>query len=391
MKIVDVSAFYTPLGGGVRTYVDHKLRIGADFGHEIVVIAPGRRDHVEHRADGGRVIYLASPALPLDKRYRYFAGPAAVHAVLDAEKPDMVEASSPWRTASIVADWRGRAPRALIMHADPLAAYPYRWFGGVAERDVIDRQFQWFWNHLRRAAAGFDMVVCANESFSGRLRLGGVPGVRTMKMGVAPGLFSPERRDEGVRRDLLGRCALGPDATLLLGIGRHSAEKRWPMVIDACLRAGLHRPVGLVLIGAGRDQPKILRHIAGNPHIHLLSPIADRAMLATVMASADALIHGCEAETFGLVAAEAVASGLPLIVPTHGGAADLALPGHSELFEPSDPSAAAEAILRLLRRDRSALKQAAMASARNARTMDAHFEDLFAAYGDLHAHERRAA
>jgi alpha-1,6-mannosyltransferase len=383
MKIVDVSAFYAPRGGGVRTYVDHKLRIGGDHGHEIVIIAPGRWDHVKHRPNGGRIIHLASPTLPLDKRHRYFAGAAAVHAVLDAERPDMIEASSPWRTASIVADWREDAPRALIMHADPLAAYPYRWFGGVAGRDAIDRQFQWFWNHLRRAAAGFDMVVCANEHFSGRLRRGSVPGVRTIAMGVESGLFSPERRNEAVRRDLLGRCALGPDATLLVGIGRHSAEKRWPM--------GLHRPAALVLIGAGRDQPKIMRHIAGNPHIHLLAPIADRATLATVMASADTLVHGCEAETFGLVVAEAAASGLPLIVPTEGGEADLALPACAELYEPSDPSAAAEAILRMLRRDRSVLRQAAVASAHGARTMDTHFEELFAAYGDLRRHERQAA
>jgi hypothetical protein len=33
----------------------------------------------------------------------------------------------PWRSASTIADWPGNAPRALIMHADPLSAYAYRW------------------------------------------------------------------------------------------------------------------------------------------------------------------------------------------------------------------------------------------------------------------------
>src|SRR5207245_7055569 len=46
MRIVDVCAFYTPAGGGVRTYVDAKLKAAARFGHEIVVIAPGERDEV---------------------------------------------------------------------------------------------------------------------------------------------------------------------------------------------------------------------------------------------------------------------------------------------------------------------------------------------------------
>jgi alpha-1,6-mannosyltransferase len=391
MKIIDVCAFYTPHGGGVKTYIDRKLRIGADHGHEVVVIAPGKTDGVEERPDGGRIIHVASPPLPFDRRYRYFAGAAEVHRLLDAERPDFVEASSPWRTASIVAEWRGEAPRALIMHADPLAAFPYRWFGGIASRPTIDRQFLWFWNHLQRSSMHFDLVVCANESFSERLREGGIQRVRTIPMGIDPGIFAPARRDPAIHRDLLARCALGEEASLLLGVGRHSAEKRWPMIIDACQRASLDRPIGLVLVGGGRDQPKIVRHIGRNPHVHLLAPIADREMLATVMASADALIHGCEAETFGLVAAEAAASGLPLIVPDEGGAADFARPGISETFVPGDVQSAAEAIRRLLDRDREPMRRQAERVARGARTLDQHFEELFHTYQASQFARRRAA
>jgi len=43
MKIVDVCAFYTPHGGGVRTYAEQKLRIGAQSGHDITILAPGDR------------------------------------------------------------------------------------------------------------------------------------------------------------------------------------------------------------------------------------------------------------------------------------------------------------------------------------------------------------
>src|SRR3546814_3677974 len=82
----------------------------------------------------------------------------------------------------------------------------------------------------------------------------------------------------------------------------------------------------------GRDRARLIRHIGGNPHIHLLAPIADRTLLARVIASADALIHGCEAETFGLAAAEAVASGLPLIVPDEGGASDFVGPDNGECY-----------------------------------------------------------
>ena len=43
MRIVDVCAFYTPAGGGVRTYVEAKLRAAARFGHEMIIIASGGR------------------------------------------------------------------------------------------------------------------------------------------------------------------------------------------------------------------------------------------------------------------------------------------------------------------------------------------------------------
>lgn len=391
MKIVDVSAFYAPEGGGVKTYVEQKLNALTARGHEIVIVAPAAKDRVEVRGPRARIIHVASPAMPLDRRYRYFADATAVHAILDAEQPDFVEASSPWRTASIVASWRGDAPRALIMHADPLAAYAYRWFGPIADRETIDRQFQWFWNHLRRNARRFDAVICANSDFSARLRRGGVAGVSTVPMGIDAGIFSPLRRDEALRRDLLARCGLDPSASLLLAIGRHSSEKRWPMVIDACQRASLHRPIGLVLIGGGRDSERIRRHIGRNPHVQMLAPIADRALLATVMASGDALIHGCEAETFGLVAAEAAASGLPLIVPDEGGPADLVIPGCGETFASADVASAAAAIRRLLDGDLVQTRARAAAASGRIGTMIAHFDGLLATYAALPERSRHVA
>jgi alpha-1,6-mannosyltransferase len=391
MKIVDVCAFYTPHGGGVKTYIDRKLRIGAAMGQDIAIIVPGEENRVETRAEGGRVIHITSPQLIVDRRYRYFDDPAAVHAILDAERPDIVEASSPWRTANIVANWKGTAPRALIMHADPLAAYAYRWFGKISSRETIDRGFDMFWQHLRRLGNQFDRVVSANENLSGRLREGKVSGVVTLPMGVDPGIFSPDRRNLALRSQLLAECALDPQATLLLGVGRLSAEKRWPMIIDACRAAGHERPVGLVLVGDGRDRAKIARHIGGNPHVHLLAPLSDRGILADVMASADALIHGCEAETFGLVAAEAVASGLPLIVPDEGGASDLVTPATGEAYLSGDTEEAAKAIERLLARDQIVLRRAARKAAAKAATIDDHFASLFAEYASLSGGVRRAA
>jgi alpha-1,6-mannosyltransferase len=389
MKIVDVCAFYTPAGGGVKTYVERKLTAGPELGQEIVIIAPGAEDGVQERGDGARIVTVKAPRFPLDKNYFYFNDVEALHAAITAEKPDMLEASSPWRSPSQVARWRGHAPRALIMHSDPLSAYAYRWFGRILERSTIDRHFEWFWRHLRRLDAHYDAVVCANSDLANRLIEGGLTKVVTNPMGVEAGVFSPQLRDTRLRANLLRRCGLGPDATLLLGVGRLAPEKRWPMVMEAVTAASYDRPVGLVLVGDGRERKRVMRNARDNPHVHLLSPITNRGELAQLLASGDALIHGCEAETFGMVAAEARASGLPLIAPDQGGVADHARGPDSQLYAANSSASAAAAIRRFIDGNPGAARAHSVAAAHMVRTMDEHFVDLFAHYQSLRANETR--
>ncbi|WP_395333183.1 glycosyltransferase [Novosphingobium sp. BL-8H] len=383
MKIVDVCAFYSPQGGGVRTYVEQKLRIGPALGHEIVILAPGDEDAVIERGPNARIVTLKSPRFPLDRKYWYFNEAPRLHAALDALAPDFVEATSPWRSAGLVADWDSPTPRSLVMHADPLSAYAYRWLGDVFSRQTIDRQFSVFWQHLRRNSRRYDYVVCANSDLSRRLAEGGVQHTVTIPMGVEARRFSPAHRDPALRARLLADCDLPESAALLLGIGRLAPEKRWPMVIDAVSMASQQSPIGLVMLGEGREHRTILRHIAGNPHVRLFEPERDRAAFARIMASADALVHGCEAETFCMTAAEARASGVPVIVPDAGGAADHARDGAGRVYSAADVHSAAGAIREVMR-DRP--RPTAMA-----RTMDEHFVDLFAAYEASLITRRRAA
>jgi alpha-1,6-mannosyltransferase len=191
-------------------------------------------------------------------------------------------------------------------------------------------------------------------------------------MGAEPARFSPANRDESLRARLLAACELPPAASLLLGVGRLAPEKRWPLVVDAVNAAAASKPIGLVLFGEGREHRSLLNDIAGNPHVRLFAPERDRDRFARIVASADGLIHGCEAETFCMAAAEARASGTPVIVPDEGGAADHALNGGGLTYKAGDAASAARAIGQLL----SGAPQAAAP----ARTIDGHFAELFALY-----------
>jgi alpha-1,6-mannosyltransferase len=382
MRIADVCAFYTPAGGGVRTYVEAKLRAASRFGHEMIVIAPGERHEVIRRGPGAVLVTIPSPRLAVDRRYRYFDDERELHAVLDAWQPDHVEASSPWSSATMVGRWQGSASRSLVMHADPLAAYAYRWLGGFVSTQRIDQLFGWFWRHLRGLGRMYDTVICANNHLAERLRAGGVDNCETVRMGVEGSVFSPLMRSSVVREQALGALGLGPDATLLIGVGRFSAEKRWSMVLRAMSEVSRHRKVGMLLVGDGSKRARLELQAERIPTVAVLPRITDREELARLIASADALVHGCEAETFCMVAAEARASGIPLIVPDRGAAIDQLVPGAGKTYRAANQISLERAIGRFIDRGPELQRAVAVRSCR-VRTMDEHFADLFARYQTL--------
>jgi alpha-1,6-mannosyltransferase len=390
MRIVDVNEFYSPTGGGVRTYIDRKMGIMADLGHELVVIAPGREDRVEERPGGGRILYVKCPGMPFDKNYGLFWNAHPVTRLLDELQPDVVEASSPWRPAWIVGRWQGNAAKVFFMHNDNVAAYALRWFEGMATPDRIERAFAWYSRYMSRFLGQYDAVVTNGPALEKRLRARGVHIDRAMPLGIERTHFSPSLRDERLRAALLAQCHLPADGHLLLGLGRHHAEKRWNLVIDAVTRAGARLPVGLILLGTGNETKRLARQAAGSPHIRLFRPVYDRERLARIMASCDALVHGSEAEPFGLVASEAMASGLPLIGPDTGGVAEIADPHCSELYRARDANSAAAAIARLLRRDPALLRRAAVLASERVRTDREHTVELMDYYAELVADKRQA-
>lgn len=382
MRVVDVNEYYSPTGGGVRTYIDRKMSIMADLGHELICIACGKEDRVEERVGGGKIIYVKSPALPFDKNYGLFSRAEPIWQLLDDLQPDVVEASSPWRPAWIVGNWQGAALKSFFMHNDNIAAYPMRWLERVAPPEKIEDACAVYARYMNRFLSLYDTVVTNGPALEKRLKRRGVRIDAAMTLGIERSHFSPNLRDERLRAAMLRQLDLPASGHLLLGLGRHHGEKRWPMVIDAVERAGAAMPVGLMLLGIGPESKRIEKRIAGSPHIRMFRPVYDRPELARIMASCDALIHGSEAEPFGLVPSEAMASGLPLIVPDSGGCAEVADPLTSERYRPRDAASAARAIERLFAREASILRKASAVAAHRVRSDREHAIDLMAHYAD---------
>ena len=388
MKIVDISEFYSPTGGGVRNYVDQKFKAAARHGHSLTVIAPGKENRVETR-EGGKLVWVETPQLPFDRNYRMFWRAEDVWRIVDDETPDVVEGSSPWRGGWIAARWRGAAAKMLFMHADPVAVYPQTLLSGLMSPPTIDKLFGWYWSYLRRLNACFDGCVVSGSWLAARFAGHGLHNLHVVPFGVETAWFGPGLRDDALRSAMLEKCGLSPDATLLINIGRHHPEKRVGVAIDAASKAQKSRPVGLYLVGDGLIHARVRAKAARASHVHVAGWVNDRATLASMIASADALLHCSSAETFGFVVAEALCCGTPVIVPDAGGAGDLAGADYAETYAPGDPNSAAKAILRLLERDRVVLSPAALEAGRRVGDIENHFEKLFAVYAQA-AQRKRA-
>ncbi len=382
MKIVDVAEYYSDGGGGIRTYINAKMAAAAKHGHEVVVIAPGREDREEPRL-GGKIIWVKGPAMPFDDRYGILWNMRAVHRAIDREQPDVLEGSSVWAGGQFAARWKGDALRALIFHQDPVAVIPHTYLDRFVARSTIDGMFYPIWSYLRGVSRRYDVTVVAGQWLGERLKGFKVHNPVAVPFGIDKDVFSPEKRCDKTRRDLLASCGQGPDATLFLIVSRFHPEKRLATLFEAFNAFQSQRPAALVVFGAGYLSKKVKRLAEDNPAIRLAGYTESREELARVYASADAMLHGSAAETFGLGVAEAICSGLPIVAPNVGGAADLVTEECGTLYDPGDVTGCAAAAQALVEQPRSHWASGLAARAERINTVEQHFEGLFRCYETL--------
>lgn len=381
MKIVDLAEFYSERGGGVRAYLSQLLREGTRRGHEVVVIAPGPYDE-ETELHGGRVIRLAGPPMPYDPSYHVLWRLREVRALIQRERPDVLQASSPYVAAPVATTVRDVPVRSLVLHSDFIEVYARpvlsRAVGPRATATLLTPP----WKLFRALTARFDHTVVSGEWLAEKLRRRGCHRVACVPFGIAHANFGAHLRDESLRGSLLARHTTRDDAALVAVVGRLAIEKRVGFVLRALAEVARVRPVVALVLGDGPERPRLeaLARELSLP-VHFMGFVNDRVRYASLLASSDALVHGCESETFGFSVAEALASGVPVVIPDLGGAAEFADPACSESFSADGlPMDAAVATRRLLERPREVLSGAAVAAAHRIRGAGAHFDALFALY-----------
>lgn len=326
MHICDITMFYTAHGGGVRRYLRAKRRWYCDQGDRHTLLSPAWRS-VRH----GDHLTLRAPPLPFGQGYRF---PMRRKAWIDAMielRPDIIEAGDPYflAGAALVAARRLGIPVTAFVHSD-LPRLVERRVGGWAGMRAR--------SYLHKLYSGFDAVQAPSQGLADRLREMGLNNVVWQPLGVDASRFAPEFRDPALRQQL----GLSADTHLLIFAGRYAREKNIDVLLETMHLLG--PAYHLLLIGPG--MPSIRMH-----NVSVYRRFCDGQHLAERLASADAMIHAGDQETFGLIVLEAMASGLPVVGVRGGALPELITPESGVLATPRDPASLAEAVRTLFQKD----------------------------------------
>jgi N-acetylglucosaminyl-diphospho-decaprenol L-rhamnosyltransferase len=338
------------LGGAERLLVD----LAAGLPEPPLLACPAGPLADAARARGLGVFELRERSLELRRSVRdRVAAPARI-AAQAAELRSLVASARPevllaWgmRAGLVVATGLrpGRRPPLLFQHNDLLP-------GPVIARAV------------RSGPGRADLVTAVSRCVARELDPAGRLGarLRTLHPGVDLERFAPA-------------ASSASDEVLVLGA--IEAWKRPELALEAVALAARRLPslrlrvAGAPIGAAGEALLERMRRRAEAPDLRgrvVLAGPVERPQEA--LAAAACLLHCAEREPFGMVVAEALASGTPVVAPDSCGPAEIVTPDCGRLYRPGDAGAAAAALVEVLADAAAYAGTAAAARARAERSFD---------------------
>lgn len=365
-----------PSTGGIGAHVD---RLTADLralGHEVVLVTA----HVTaERFDWPE----ADRLWPLGRGWSLARAPLDWHRIMRrAGTVDIVHAHG--HQAALVA-------AVAVLRARPRPRLVVTLHNELPDRRPGAQLVGWA---LRRAdlttGASGDLVELARRLGSRRVELTPIPAPRLTELLATPVPTGPERRAE--RRRLLSSlpdredpAAGEPDAPLedrplVLTVGRIAPQKDLGVLAEAAGRS--ESDATWVLVGGGdpRLRAALASRLSGIP----LRLVGARTDVPAWLRAATVFVLTSRWEARALVVQEAMAAGLPVVVPAGGGLPDL-VGDAGILVPPGDPASTAAAVDALLREPEraAALGAAGRARARTWASAPAEARRWVARYREL--------
>ena len=299
MKIIHIANFYGPKSGGIKTTLHNLGTEYGKIGHEFIYVVPGKKFTREKTAHGG-CITLPSWVVPFSGGYRVIRSTRQVKTILHSLKPDRLEVSDRF-TLSCLGNWAQRRGIPAIVFSHETLRGLVKNYVGIPLKPFVG------W-HNARLARKFDYVVTTTNFAAAEFDEIGTSNVVRVPLGVDLETFSPAHRNEELRTKMIK----GGDV-LLVHCGRLSPEKKPERSLQV-LRELLDRGINarLVYIGTGPLHKKLYDSSRDIP-VTFWGYVANKNLLAQMIASADVSLAPGPIETFCLAALESLASGTPVV------------------------------------------------------------------------------
>lgn len=357
MKICDIVQFYSSLSGGVKRYIDDKVRYFAsqpDLEH--VVIVPSDRNAV--RTEGRtRIHEVKSMRVVGSSSYRLLVSRRRIRQIVLFEEPDVIEVGDPYHTAwiahgiargsgiPIVAYYHSDYPRAF---GRTLTKYCGKPVGHLAER-IITRYLSRLYNRM-------DATVVASQELKGLLHKIGIERIIQVPLGTDIERFHPV----GQRARVLNDLGLPEDGRLLLYVGRMAREKNVLELATMMARFPDNGKTALLMVGDGEQGEQIRRKARESNNVFWHPYCNSPELLSVFYSAADVFVHPGTNETFGLVSLEAQACGAPVVAVKGGGIEPTLQHEPDPVFaSAATPEALCKAVMQQLNRNEASADRAA--------------------------------
>ncbi len=303
----------------------HLVQGLARRGHHVTVIRPRQRTETGGATElrEGLITQLLLPGLPIPGypllRFGLPAG-RRLRSLWRRHRPDLVHVATegPLGFSALTAARALGLPVTSSFHTNfhhYTRDYRFSWLFSLTAKWL-----RYFHNRTLRTFA-------PTRELCTELETGGYANLRVLSRGVDTALFSPARRSDSLR----AAWGAGPDDPVVIHTGRMAREKNYGLIFRAydAMRTANPR-CRFVLVGDGP-----LRGGLEKQHGHcLFTGFVDRDTLARHYASADLYLHASTTETYGNVAAEALASGLAFAGYDYAAAHELVRQEESGLLVP---------------------------------------------------------
>ncbi len=340
MRILFVSECYHPVRNGVVAVIDILTEQLKKRGHEVVIVAP---KHPKAKGDPEWVVRVPSLPNPFYPDY-----PAAIpwarqlHQAIDTFKPDIVHTHSfMWLSRFALRHAQKRSiPVVTTFHTLVTEYLHYAPVPRWISLPFIARWVESFCNKCQVVIIVSPIAEPLLRSFGVRTPIEFIPtGIDAEQFGKGNGFR--------VRKEL----GIPATASVLLYVGRIAKEKNIAFLLEALSPVLAERlRTYLVLVGDGPEMAAMkakAKSLPGGERIIFVGS-RPRSEIPDFHAAADIFVFASVTEMQGLALAEAMMSGLPVVVVGEGGIRYFVKDGEVGFVVPHDKIGLANAVRTLL-------------------------------------------